>query len=78
LCDNIYLIEFIFATCFLFVQITSSLQMELNRLYASFTARNPYFKANGGKVSIVAHSLGEKFILSDKMVHMFLKKNCGN
>jgi len=52
--------------------------MELNRLYASFTARNPYFKANGGKVSIVAHSLGEKFILSDKMVHMFLKKNCGN
>jgi len=43
----------------LWLQITSSLQMELNRLYASFTARNPYFEANGGKVSIVAHSLGE-------------------
>ena len=23
-----------------------------------FTARNPYFEANGGKVSVVAHSLG--------------------
>jgi len=33
--------------------------MELNRLYASFVARNPYFEANGGKVSVVAHSLGE-------------------
>jgi len=45
------------------LQITSSLQMELNRLYASFVARNPYFEANGGKVSIVAHSLGEKCIM---------------
>ena len=23
-----------------------------------FTTRNPYFEANGGKVSVVAHSLG--------------------
>jgi len=47
---------------FVSLQITSSLQMELNRLYASFVARNPYFEANGGRVSIVAHSLGEKCI----------------
>ena len=34
------------------------LQEELNRLYEMFVQRNPYFEANGGKVSIAAHSLG--------------------
>nr|XP_022308567.1 phospholipase DDHD1-like [Crassostrea virginica] len=39
-------------------EITHSLQNELNRLFEMFCARNPYFQVNGGKVSIVAHSLG--------------------
>ncbi|KAK3093034.1 hypothetical protein FSP39_010311 [Pinctada imbricata] len=39
-------------------EITHSLQTELNRLYQMFCTRNPYFEASGGKVSIVAHSLG--------------------
>ena len=29
------------------------------RLYEMFTTRNPHFEANGGKVSIISHSLGE-------------------
>ena len=32
--------------------------MELNRLYVMFCERHPYFEPNGGKVSIIAHSLG--------------------
>ena len=40
------------------MEIWSALQYELNRLYQMFTARNPTFEANGGKVSIVTHSLG--------------------
>ncbi|ELT99325.1 hypothetical protein CAPTEDRAFT_197144 [Capitella teleta] len=38
--------------------ITQGLQTELNRLYLEFCQRHPYFEANGGKVSILAHSLG--------------------
>lgn len=55
------------------LQITSSLQMELNRLYASFSARNPYFEANGGKVSIVAHSLGEKFVVWGELMYVICR-----
>ena len=40
------------------MEIWSALQLELNRLYQMFTQRNPTFEANGGKVSIVSHSLG--------------------
>ncbi|WAR19275.1 DDHD1-like protein [Mya arenaria] len=39
-------------------EITRSLEAELNRLYKMFCERHPYFEPNGGKVSIVAHSLG--------------------
>ena len=42
------------------MEIWTALQMELNRLYKMFTQRNPTFEANGGKVSIVSHSLGLK------------------
>ena len=40
------------------MELWRGLQEELNRLYEMFIERNPYFEANGGKVSIVAHSLG--------------------
>jgi hypothetical protein len=40
------------------LQIVSCLRDELNRLYGLFTSKNPYFEANGGKTSVVAHSLG--------------------
>ena len=40
------------------MELWHGLQEELNRLYEMFVERNPYFEANGGKVSIVAHSLG--------------------
>ncbi|GLH06924.1 Protein retinal degeneration B [Gryllus bimaculatus] len=39
-------------------EVQQGLSAELNRLYTMFTQRNPYFTANGGKVSVVAHSLG--------------------
>lgn len=39
-------------------EITRSLEVELNRLYDMFCERHPYFEPNGGKVSIIAHSLG--------------------
>ncbi|XP_013412513.1 phospholipase DDHD1 [Lingula anatina] len=39
-------------------EITQGLQTELNRLYSMFTDRHPYFESTGGKISIVAHSLG--------------------
>ncbi|KAK7103636.1 hypothetical protein V1264_018501 [Littorina saxatilis] len=39
-------------------EISASLQTELIRLYEMFCVRHPYFEANGGKVSIVSHSLG--------------------
>uniref|UniRef100_A0A6A7G0P5 Phospholipase DDHD1-like n=1 Tax=Hirondellea gigas TaxID=1518452 RepID=A0A6A7G0P5_9CRUS len=39
-------------------EIVTVLSSELNRLYALFTERNPYFEANGGKVSAISHSLG--------------------
>uniref|UniRef100_UPI00398F1E10 phospholipase DDHD1b isoform X2 n=1 Tax=Pristiophorus japonicus TaxID=55135 RepID=UPI00398F1E10 len=39
-------------------EIVKGLQQELNRLYALFCSRNPDFEVHGGKVSIVAHSLG--------------------
>ncbi|ROT76626.1 putative phospholipase DDHD1-like isoform X1 [Penaeus vannamei] len=39
-------------------EVINGLTGEMNRLYTMFTQRNPYFEANGGKVSIVAHSLG--------------------
>ena len=44
------------------MEIWSALQFELNRLYQMFTQRNPTFEANGGKVSIVTHSLGNIII----------------
>lgn len=40
------------------MEIWQVLQEELNRLYEMFVQRNPYFESNGGRVSIVAHSLG--------------------
>ncbi|XP_046582420.1 phospholipase DDHD1-like [Haliotis rubra] len=46
------------ADCGLIEVITHSLQHEMNRLYALFCSRHPYFEVNGGKVSVVAHSLG--------------------
>ncbi|KAJ8289046.1 hypothetical protein COCON_G00017050 [Conger conger] len=39
-------------------EITKGLTQELNRLYSLFCSRNPEFEENGGKVSIVSHSLG--------------------
>ncbi|RVE57398.1 hypothetical protein OJAV_G00215950 [Oryzias javanicus] len=39
-------------------EITKGLTQELNRLYSLFCSRNPEFEEKGGKVSIVAHSLG--------------------
>lgn len=39
-------------------EIQKGLTCELNRLYSTFTQRNPDFTSRGGKVSIIAHSLG--------------------
>ena len=39
-------------------EIQKGLACELNRLYLTFTQRNPDFTSRGGKVSIIAHSLG--------------------
>ncbi|XP_066990985.1 phospholipase DDHD1 [Anabrus simplex] len=39
-------------------EVQRGLLEELNRLYTMFSRRNPYFAANGGKVSVIAHSLG--------------------
>ncbi|KAI5085693.1 phospholipase DDHD1 isoform X2, partial [Silurus meridionalis] len=39
-------------------EITKGLTQELNRLYSLFCSRNPEFEQNGGKVSIISHSLG--------------------
>ncbi|XP_067099433.1 phospholipase DDHD1 isoform X1 [Osmerus mordax] len=39
-------------------EITKGLTQELNRLYSLFCSRNPDFEKNGGKVSMVSHSLG--------------------
>ncbi|XP_069684791.1 phospholipase DDHD1-like isoform X2 [Periplaneta americana] len=39
-------------------EVQRGLSEELNRLYTMFTQRNPYFTSNGGKVSVIAHSLG--------------------
>ncbi|XP_062862968.1 phospholipase DDHD1 [Trichomycterus rosablanca] len=39
-------------------EITKGLTQELNRLYTLFCTRNPEFEQNGGKVSIISHSLG--------------------
>lgn len=39
-------------------EIIHSLENNLNRLYQMFCERHPYFEPNGGKVSIIAHSLG--------------------
>jgi hypothetical protein len=40
------------------LQVQCGLSEELNRLYTKFTQRNPCFISNGGKVSVIAHSLG--------------------
>jgi len=40
------------------LQVQRGLSEELNRLYTMFTQRNPYFISRGGKVSVIAHSLG--------------------
>ncbi|CAB3360157.1 Hypothetical predicted protein [Cloeon dipterum] len=39
-------------------EIQAGLCVELNRLYSMFLERYPNFKENGGKCSVVAHSLG--------------------
>lgn len=39
-------------------QIQNALIEELNRIYGNFVKRNPNFAMNGGKVSVMAHSLG--------------------
>ncbi|KAK3913402.1 Phospholipase DDHD1 [Frankliniella fusca] len=39
-------------------EIQLGLTCELNRLYSRFTQRNPDFTSRGGKVSVMAHSLG--------------------
>ncbi|XP_021941113.1 phospholipase DDHD1-like isoform X2 [Zootermopsis nevadensis] len=39
-------------------EVQRGLLEELNRLYTMFTQRNPYFTSSGGKVSVIAHSLG--------------------
>ncbi|KAL8565172.1 hypothetical protein ACOMHN_003959 [Nucella lapillus] len=39
-------------------EITASLHTELVRLYEMFCTRHPYFEVNGGKVSVISHSLG--------------------
>ncbi|XP_006872426.1 PREDICTED: phospholipase DDHD1 isoform X3 [Chrysochloris asiatica] len=39
-------------------ELVKGLQQELNRLYSLFCSRNPDFEEQGGKVSIVSHSLG--------------------
>ncbi|VDP96174.1 unnamed protein product [Trichobilharzia regenti] len=39
-------------------EIISSLKAELNRLYDMFRRLNPNFESRGGKVSVIAHSLG--------------------
>ncbi len=39
-------------------EICRSLFNEMNRLYSLFRERNPRFEASGGRVSILAHSLG--------------------
>uniref|UniRef100_T1JGN6 DDHD domain-containing protein n=1 Tax=Strigamia maritima TaxID=126957 RepID=T1JGN6_STRMM len=39
-------------------EIVNCLSNELNRLYGMFCQRNPSFESGGGKVSVVAHSLG--------------------
>lgn len=39
-------------------EISASLLSELNRLYHMFCSRNPHFESRGGKVSVLAHSLG--------------------
>jgi hypothetical protein len=39
-------------------EITNALRNELNRIYANFVKRNPDFITRGGKVSVIAHSLG--------------------
>jgi len=39
-------------------EITNALRNELNRIYSNFVKRNPDFVTRGGKVSVIAHSLG--------------------
>ncbi|CAL8079080.1 unnamed protein product [Calicophoron daubneyi] len=39
-------------------EISCYLLNELNRLYKTFCTRNPDFESRGGKVSLIAHSLG--------------------
>lgn len=39
-------------------EVQHGLSEELNRLYTMFTQRNPHFASSGGKVSVIAHSLG--------------------
>ena len=46
----------------------------LFRLYEMFTSRNPHFEANGGKVSIISHSLGESQPSWDCLVKSKLSK----
>ncbi|XP_035703200.1 phospholipase DDHD1 isoform X2 [Folsomia candida] len=39
-------------------EIQNALRNELNRIYSNFVQRNPDFRDRGGKVSVIAHSLG--------------------
>lgn len=40
------------------IEMAHGVQSELNRIYSMFCSRNPYFENRGGKLSIIAHSLG--------------------
>ena len=44
--------------CYLSLQIIDGVRDEMNRLYNMFCSRNPSFLEKGGKISILAHSLG--------------------
>ena len=57
--------------CFRFTLLLHPL---LFRLYEMFTSRNPHFEANGGKVSIISHSLGESQPSWDGLVKSKLSK----
>lgn len=43
-------------------EIMQAIRQELNMVYTQYTSRNPSFEQNGGKVSIIAHSLGSVII----------------
>ena len=44
------------------IQIIQAMRKELNTVYNQYCLRNPLFQERGGKVSIIAHSLGSVII----------------